>query len=594
MTSEKRCPVMTRLLCLAACLCLLTAAAPLTASGEAVPAAEEENAAPASYPVAEEQLTYVIGNKRMDGCMYRFNDTGDIPFVTQKSVSDLLGEIWGRNCFMDESDFPEVTYFRSDSASVSVNFETGAVVYRNFDAFFTVNNNDGARDILTSRFYDDEGHAILIGRSISGNFTRQGWDYEISLADYDIPFRIADGTGLLPLQTVSDLFFAPGFCDILYNGELAVLTSGPLNRYLDKEETQKNPLYEEYYGVGPRPVSPEMALYSYNELCLALDRYYGLKETHRIDSFDNLFISTGLQERMLDTDAAVIERALDELLFGYFGDRHSSIGMHSPWADPQADMDAVNISSTYRDSDRNRGLYSAARLKACPDGVPAYGLEEVGDTLYVSFDVFTVLWYPSAYYSLKDTDFEPFDTVSLIILADRLIRRENSPIRNVVVDLSVNGGGNLEAAVYLLGWMMGRFSIHTENTVTGGQYSMTYISDVNLDGVFNDDDNVSDLNLFCLISPNSFSCGNLVPSLLKSSGAATLLGRTSGGGACVVFPLTTALGTQLKTSGYSRISIVKNGVFYDVDKGVDPDVVLIRPESFYDRPALTEYINSLK
>ena len=32
---------------------------------------------------------------------------------------------------------------------------------------------------------------------------------------------------------------------------------------------------------------------------------------------------------------------------------------------------------------------------------------------------------------------------------------------------------------------------------------------------------------------------------------------------------------------------------YDVDRGAEPDYVLTSPEKFYDRTALTEYINSL-
>lgn len=73
----------------------------------------------------------------------------------------------------------------------------------------------------------------------------------------------------------------------------------------------------------------------------------------------------------------------------------------------------------------------------------------------------------------------------------------------------------------------------------------------------------------------------------------TLLGRTSGGGACVVQHLSTADGTLFSVSGNRRISTNVNGSFYDVDTGVDPDFAITTPEKFYDRKALTEYINSL-
>ena len=111
---------------------------------------------------------------------------------------------------------------------------------------------------------------------------------------------------------------------------------------------------------------------------------------------------------------------------------------------------------------------------------------------------------------------------------------------------------------------------------------------------FDEKDTVADKNLYCLISPVSFSCGNLVPAALKSSQKVTLLGKTSGGGSCVVLPLTTAYGTFFRISGPSRLAFTKNGSFYDIDQGAEPDFTLTFPETFYDREALTDYINSLR
>lgn len=40
---------------------------------------------------------------------------------------------------------------------------------------------------------------------------------------------------------------------------------------------------------------------------------------------------------------------------------------------------------------------------------------------------------------------------------------------------------------------------------------MTYYADVNGDRVFDERDSIASLNRYCLISPVSFSCGNLCP-----------------------------------------------------------------------------------
>ena len=72
------------------------------------------------------------------------------------------------------------------------------------------------------------------------------------------------------------------------------------------------------------------------------------------------------------------------------------------------------------------------------------------------------------------------------------------------------------------------------------------------------------------------------------------MGRTSGGGSCVVLPLSTADGASFQISGFLRLAFIKNGSFYDIDQGAEPDYPLMRPASYYDREALTAYINTLK
>ena len=74
----------------------------------------------------------------------------------------------------------------------------------------------------------------------------------------------------------------------------------------------------------------------------------------------------------------------------------------------------------------------------------------------------------------------------------------------------------------------------------------------------------------------------------------TLLGRVSGGGACSVDFMTTAWGTSYQLSSPNQLSFVKNGSYYDVDQGAEPDVFIRDFRNFYDRNALTELIGSLR
>ena len=162
------------------------------------------------------------------------------------------------------------------------------------------------------------------------------------------------------------------------------------------------------------------------------------------------------------------------------------------------------------------------------------------------------------------------------------------------LDLSCNGGGDADTAIFVIATFLGNGYGSLKNTMTGALATAVYNVDVNLDGKFDENDRgLTDKKLFCLTTSSSFSCGNFVPSVFKNSEQVTLLGRTSGGGSCVVLPMTTAYGTLFRISGPTRLAFTKNGSFYDIDQGAAPDFTLAFPETLYDREALTDYINSL-
>lgn len=162
-----------------------------------------------------------------------------------------------------------------------------------------------------------------------------------------------------------------------------------------------------------------------------------------------------------------------------------------------------------------------------------------------------------------------------------------------MLDLSCNSGGAVDAAVFVLSWFLGDAPITVQDTLTDAISSSIYRADINLDHEFDAYDSLGDKRLFCLISPCSFSCANLIPAVFKESHMVTLIGQRSGGGSCIVLPLCTAYGSQFRVSGCYRVSTLKNGSVYDVDLGVEPDVYISLPDHLYDREYLTDYINQL-
>ena len=185
--------------------------------------------------------------------------------------------------------------------------------------------------------------------------------------------------------------------------------------------------------------------------------------------------------------------------------------------------------------------------------------------------------------------------MAIVSSAVQQILRPDSPIKNVVLDLSCNTGGEADAAVYTLAAFLGVAPISVEDPNSGALATNDYLCDTNFDKKFDENDTLAGkgLNIYCLESGISFSCGNLVPALLNEDPHVTLLGQRSSGGACSITYLSTAIGSTIRLSSSNRLSYLRNGSFYDIDKGVDPDIFISKIENFYDREGPVEFINNI-
>ena len=559
-----------------------------------LPAFAEETLTEKTFPLYLDDIEHV------DEIHLVFPDGNEeIPYVSADEMCRLLNYICHDLC-MDEGyqltlhpQGVNALLIRENGADTLIDFENSVISFNQYDAFVSRSNAVNPLDMLVLGKHasgNEDPDVFLINHentfSCNGNYTA------FDLKEYGIPTPVSGEKGYLPLQTFSDIFFTGTGTALCWNGQIAVLASSAA--LIDSMQMQ-TPLGELYYSVPVRERSEALIEFNLNELCLALDFHYGLKEEHNIENFRDYFTRSGLVLDLTNPDAQVSNSALSRLCMQHFSDGHSSLVAASPYA--EYGSAAVNLDGM------SVGLitklmaileYNAARTTAYPEGTPAY--EEVGNTAYVTFDIFTLDAFKD-YYTAEIPEnmlAETADTLDLLIYAAGQINRENSPVENVVIDLSNNGGGALDAAVCVCAWALGTHTLYIEDTATGGQSSTLYTFDANLNHVFNDSgDSVRTKNLFCLISPNSFSCGNLVPAVFRASGKVTLLGKASTGGACVVQVLSTADGSLFAVSGRRRINTCNNGVLYSVDAGVEPHYYLPKSAMFYNRQKLTDYINSL-
>lgn len=515
--------------------------------------------------------------------LYYKDGQTDIPYIDMETAKNLLVDVMH---YMGDSDYEltleqegkVVRLIRENGSAAGINFENGQIGWEDYNMFTAQSFAMNSLDLLSAPGVNEAGEAELFARSDS-SFVRRGNSIGLDFSDFFIELMYDEGVGYIPLQTFSDLFLAYSYCTIGYNGEAVFIIYA----------SDLGDMRELYYSVEPRARSVELARFNYVEMCLSLQFNYGLKDSHEIPSFGTLFELTGMEDRLQSLDALEADVALSDVINGYIDDLHSSFKAPSPYAGDVEVVPTVESVSTQRLMDHGQRL-SKALLEAYPEGPKFY--EEVGNTAYILFNKFEVD-YEQDYYDALAKGERIADTIGIIMYAHQQITRENSPIENVVLDLSLNTGGNIDAAIYAISWFMGECDLQIADAITGAQASLSYKADVNGDRIFDEKDSVASLNRYCLISPVSFSCGNLLPAVFKSSNQVTLLGRNSGGGACAVQPLTTADGSVWQISGRMRLSTTINGSFYDVDQGVAPDVTIHNIENYYDREALTEYINNL-
>ncbi|MBQ7486282.1 MAG: hypothetical protein IJT77_02165 [Clostridia bacterium] len=526
--------------------------------------------------------------------LYFMDGVYDLPYL---EVEDMAGMLWFiTSDYFEDSKYDltiddkgtVVVLERENGYEAELDFEKSRITFNDYDAFIHNASETTLIDLLSENGYDEEGRAQLFQRDQQKSFDRYGDVKVFDLAAYKIELIMQDGKHYIPLQTVNDIFFNPPLgIGLLFNGEALFLAND--NQLFDYGKSEYTELADIYYSVPTGERSKALAEYSYNELCLALDNFYGLKETHGITSFAQTFWEIGLDEQLASTDAREADYALKQFIDYYLDDLHSVFNEFSAFVGLESISSSTGLAN--RMIEEHSDIYSDARAKVYGKDVPGY--EEVGNTAYITFDSFDSEYYGFAYYNAKASGESLEDTIGLIIYAHSQITRENSPIQNVVLDLSNNMGGAVDAAVFVLGWYLGDAPFSVKDMSTGAMSTSVYRADVNLDRTFDQKDTVSDKNLYCLISPVSFSCANLVPAVFKSSQKVTLLGRTSGGGSCIVQPMSTAYGSVFQISSALRLSFPKNGAFYDIDQGVEPDYYINSISNFYDRKALTDYINSL-
>ena len=538
-------------------------------------------------------------DQKMKTKLYFMNGVNDVPYIEINDMAGYLIDLtrsrgFGTYDLKVEEDGDTVTLTRENNYMATINFADDSIFFWDFDGFYTAESKT-LIDLIVP-FWDT--YDEITGLKTVKSTERYGTPVTMNAADYGIDFVRKGDKYYIPLQTFSDIFLAPaGAGVILYNGRSLIFCRGKQQEFYADGKLTK--LGQVYYGKNGKyatnKISKELAEFSAAEFCFAMDNLYGLREKHSIDNFGTLLLQRESGFKLFSTKSKTIDKELHSIVTDVLDDNHSAYVISSY----ASGIDYTSKLAEKYGGGRADELYMERikelmrkRAEYYPEGVPYY--EEVGDTAYITFDLFSIDMEECAKLDYNDPS-TIAGTFGAISYAVNKINRKDSPIKNVVLDLSCNAGGATDAAVFTIASFLGKAGISIENSKSGALVTNYYKADTNFDGKYDSDDTLAGkgLNLYCLTSTVSFSCGNLVPCAFKEDPHVSIIGQKSAGGACVVGTVSTATGAVINISSNFRLSYTKNGSFYDVDQGAEPDYSLSKLEHFYDREWLTNYIDSL-
>lgn len=533
--------------------------------------------------LAEQTLNLYKENSTEEITLAFFEGVDDVPMISLSLAVEILTShiraAQDEEYLLDLSvDGDIATLTRSSGAYCEIDLGRGTLFFNDYNAFNAFSYDLGSLDIMEGDGYNEFSEPEYLKRVLYSE--KAGVESFVDLHERGIPTALRGEEAYLTLQTFSDIFLTPHEVMMAYNGEDCIFSGFMLS----------DELKEEYYGGGNGERSEELIDITYRQLCLLVDFHYGLKAQHGITLADAYFEQTGLKDGLTSEDISVFFTALKTFAYYYLADNHTAVLLHSPYDEaPDYSLGADEASIGYWEFYQKYVNYSSLRGEQVENGLTPYS--EVGNTAFVVFDTFSSATVD--YYENSPLDGEFNDEIGLISYAHSMINREDSPIENVVIDLSTNTGGHMNGGIFLASWVLGNALVHISDPIRSAEGTYMYRADVNLDRKFDEKDTISDKNVFLITSPISFSCANYIATAFKESEKVTILGATSGGGACCVYAAPLANGAVMTLSSSLCMSTYKNGTYYVVDDGISPDVKITDLGILFDYEKLAQLINEL-
>ena len=544
---------------------------------------------------ADDQTAFIVKQVPVNRCgqqdgtvAIRFYE--DIPSVPYISVADFQKVVLPGSTFKVTKTGAGVYQLQNQFSTAMVNTADETC---SFDDFMAFTNLMGlVQPGIPKVCYDGLPFVRLSRQMLDGSSSVVTFDY----SKYGINLRGDGQMVYFPFGSLADLYADMYFHNTACNGETVVVADHDsngdqsidvLDKYFDWANLKDN--------VKTCPL--DLAAYNYAEFCFVIDHFYGMPGR---SPYEASIMADGLDKTLEATeDGRIIkqhmlsENIIDHLYAMNLLNMYLQDGGHTNIFDNEylpvsTDYSYVKdypaLSARYFNEyiiPYNEKIVKVNYLlKSEREAILGQGKTYVkkGQTAICLFDSFShsdkKAW--NDFYAGKGprptVETSPNDPMAIFL--DALEKAASDPeVKNLVIDLTLNGGGSSDVLVAMTSLMYNQSFVRAQNLVTGQNAMWYYDIDRNFDGKFDAQDQLVhyDLNFCVLTSFRSFSCANLFPALCKEAGV-LIAGEQSGGGSCGVGDYRTPEGIFYRIS--SALGRLADENWQNIDGGVTPHTII--------------------
>lgn len=533
-----------------------------------------------------------------------FKEKSEIPYVNVEQSVDLISELrsevtGSKNCkYSIEKSGDNYVISNERGAKCTIDPSKQTITYDDYDKFTSFITE--SQDPLVSYTVKSTTKAI---KEVSHNYTK-GKTVTYDLNNYSaLDIYKENGCCYLPLSVFNTtLFNTNASVSFAYNGtNLFALPGMGLSDELMGQSALSKKFYE---GASKSTISEEYSKYNYQSVCFDFDCNYGLKSKFGTNkTFDEYLKKLGYNTGMSSTNPKEIDN-YTSIALSYLEDGHTALSEASnmyPFG--TISVDKTKVDPYLPALEEGKSNLKANKTKANIKN----GISYSGNTAFVTFDTFTVvnndlLYGVEGLEEYKEVVQGEIDGSNTAVLFNKLYSDLTSntykdTIKNVVIDLTTNDGGEVDGLIYALSTLIGNVSMDLANPMSGAICNQVYKADMNADGkIDSSDKSLIELgfNIYFLDSKYSFSSANAMPVLAKINNSKVVtLGQNTGGGPCAVRTNVTPIGSVISSSSLSVISKLENGSYVNIDGGVAADYALTESQMI-DRDYIVSNIASWK